>query len=209
MRNRRCIIVTAYIPGGVQAIYTPLLGDLIICADGGYAHAVTAGLQPDVFIGDFDSLEEQQIYCPTCIRVPVEKDDTDTMLCLKYGLSLGCREFLILGGMGGRLDHTIANLQVLSYGLKEGATVRILDSRNEAFLLSPGVHTIPRRPGETLSLFAWEGLCSGITLKGTKYPLTDGELTPSFPLGVSNAVVEEQAEIALKEGILLCIRSKE
>ena len=209
MRNGRCIILTAYIPGGVQEIYTPLFGDFIVCADGGYAHARAAGLQPHAFIGDFDSLEEQEVRCETCIRVPVEKDDTDTMLCLKYGLSLGYREFLIRGGMGGRLDHTIANLQTLSYGLEQGASVRILDGRNEAFLLQPGEHTIVGRPGKTLSLFAWGGRCTGVTLKGTKYPLTNGELTPDFPLGVSNMVVDAAAEVSLKEGVLLCVCSKE
>lgn len=204
----RAVILTAYLPEGVRAVYAPRPGDFLICADGGYRLAAEAGLSPDAFIGDFDSLPEQEIRCPESIRVPVEKDDTDTMLCTRYAIEKGFRDILILGGLGGRLDHTIANLQTLSFAQAHGARARILDSRNEAFLLPPGRHRIPEKPNTKLSLFAWGGEAEGVSLRGTYYPLENGTLTPALPLGVSNAFAAAEAEIGLESGMLLCVLSE-
>jgi len=204
----RAVILTAYLPEGVRAVYAPRPGDFLICADGGYRLALEAELCPDAFIGDFDSLPEQEIPCPESIRVPVEKDDTDTMLCVRHSIGKGFTELLILGGLGGRLDHTIANLQTLSFAQAHGVNARILDSRNEAFLLPPGRYTLREKAGWKLSLFAWGGDCGGVSLRGTYYPLENGTLTPTFPLGVSNAFAAPEAEISLASGMLLCILSQ-
>ncbi len=205
----RCVIVTAYIPGGVGGLYAPNAGDFIICADGGYVLCKEAGIAPDAFIGDFDSMEEQALDCLDSIRVPVEKDDTDTLLCVKHGLDLGYREFLILGGIGGRLDHTIANLQTLHFAHDRGARAQIMDRDNEAFLISPGSVTLSRKAGYKLSLFAWTQICTGVTERGVQYPLTDATLIQSFPLGVSNVIEEPTAIIQLDSGLLLCVLSRE
>ncbi len=208
MSQGRCIIITAYLPGGVAGLFRPAPGDFLLCADGGYRLACQAGLTPDAFIGDFDSLEESQIDCPDCIRVPVEKDDTDTLLCLKHGLELGYGDFVILGGLGGRLDHTVANLQTLAFAQQAGAKARILDWENQAFLLAPGEHHIPAKKGYKFSIFAWTQECTGVYERNLQYPLTDATLTQHFPLGVSNVFMGDEAVVCLGTGLLLCVLSK-
>ena len=95
----------------------------VLCADGGWQLARQAGVRPDLVIGDFDS-SDQPGEGPV-ERYPVEKDDTDTMLCLKKGLSMGFDDFLVVGGFGGRIDHTVGNLQALRYAANRAAAAVI------------------------------------------------------------------------------------
>ncbi|MDD3919768.1 MAG: thiamine diphosphokinase [Eubacteriales bacterium] len=206
---QRCVIVTALFDGSLEELYSKRTGDCIICADGGYPIAVRLGLKPDMVLGDFDSCKEEDVVCDTILRVSREKDDTDTMLCLKYGMVNGCREFLILGGMGGRLDHTVANLQTLAFAQSCGVEAVLADGNNEASILGPGMHTSSRRPGWKLSLFSYTSHCSGVTISGVKYPLVGATLTNTFPLGVSNEFVDEAVLIEHTEGLLLLIESRE
>lgn len=206
---QRCVIVTALYSGGsLDELYSRKTGDCVICADGGYPVALSLGLRPDVVVGDFDSCDESTVDCDTILRVSPEKDDTDTILCLKYGMVNGCREFLILGGMGGRLDHTYANLQTLAFAQSCGVEATLADGSNEASILPPGMHTVSRRPGWKLSLFSYTPHCTGVTISGVKYPLEGATLTSSFPLGISNEFTDEAVLIEHTEGLLLLIESK-
>ena len=99
--------------------------DLLIAADGGYRAVCDAGMRPDLIVGDFDSLGGVPTDAPV-IRCPVEKDDTDTMIAIKEGLARGYQRFQIYGGLGGRLDHTIANLHALAYLADHGARGRLV-----------------------------------------------------------------------------------
>ena len=196
----RCVIFTARCEGDPARVYAPRPGDRVLCADGGWQLAEAAGVVPDLVIGDFDSSPR-----PEDGRVevfPVEKDDTDTMLCLKKGLALGYDRFLIVGGFGGRLDHTLANLQTLHYAAKQGARAEMSDGHTWAAALREGVLRVPRKPGK-LSVFALDGRCEGVTLHGVHYPLEDGVLTNAFPLGVSNEFAADTAEISVRDGALL------
>lgn len=200
----RCVIVTAHCEGDPEFIPEP--GDLTLCADGGWKLAETMGLRPDRVIGDFDSSE-----APASGRIerhPVMKDDTDTMLCLKRGLNLGYDRFLLLGGFGGRLDHTLANLQTLAYAAREGAQAEMRDGHCRAFALRNGTILLPRRPGK-LSIFALSDRCRGVTVRGTVYTLTGGELINTFPLGVSNEYAADEVEISVDEGTLLIVQTDE
>ena len=199
--RRRCAIFTARCEGDPRAAYRPRPGDCVLCADGGWRLARSMGVKPDRVIGDFDSSEEPAD--EETLRVPVEKDDTDTMLCLKQGLSMGFDDFLIVGGFGGRLDHTLANLQTLHYAARRGAHAEMSDGDSwAAAIAGRGAIAVPARAG-SLSVFALSDVCRGVTIRGAKYGVRDAELTNAFPLGVSNAFAGDRAEIRVEEGVLL------
>lgn len=197
----RCVIFCA---GGFGGLTEPLEeDDLIIAADGGVGYTERLGLRPDIVLGDFDSLG----YIPGGAEVhPVEKDDTDAMLAAKRGLEMGCREFLFYASLDGpRLDHTLANLQTLRFLADRGATGRLLGLRQQAALLRGGSLTLPAREKGDISIFAFGGEARGVTVRGLKYELEKGTLTPSFPLGVSNSFIGKSAEITVEDGDILII----
>jgi len=199
---RRCVIYTARCEGDPRTACPPLPGDCVLCADGGWHVAEAAGVTPDAVVGDFDSSD-----IPADKRVerfPVQKDDTDTMLCLKRGLAMGFDDFALVGGFGGRLDHTLANLQSLNYAASRGARAVMTDGRSWATVLRGGRLTLPRRPGK-LSVFAMDGECRGLTIRGAKYEVEGIALTSAFPLGMGNDFTSETAEIAVESGALLVL----
>jgi hypothetical protein len=127
---------------------------------------------------------------------------------VKEAARRGFTEITVVGGLSGRLDHTFANLQMLAYGASKGLEITVTDGENEAFLLRPGKITLPKKEGFSLSVFSYGEKASGISLCGVKYPIKNGELTNLFPLGLSNEITEEEAEVSFTEGLLLIIISK-
>ena len=212
----RCIIITSYQSGLLNESFEFKPDDYIICADGGYSHARKAGLAPHMVIGDFDSIDYETIKedlvrsgSAECrvLRVAAEKDDTDTLICLKHGMDQGFEEFFILGGLGGRLDHTIANLQTMCYAVEHRKAIWFLDGKNRATLREPGSLTVEARKDFKISLFAFGESCEGVSISGVKYPLRNHLLRNNFPLGVSNEFLERNAEISHTSGKLLIILS--
>ena len=197
----RCVIFCAGEFGGLTEEIRE--DDLVIAADGGVRHAENLGIRPDIILGDFDSLG----YAPEGAEVhPVEKDDTDAMLAAKRGLEKGCREFLFYASLDGpRLDHTLANLQTLRYLADRGAAGRLVGLRQQVTLLRNGKLTLPPREKGDISIFAFGGEARGVTIKGLKYELEKGSLTPSFPLGVSNSFNGKSVEISVDHGDVLII----
>lgn len=187
--------------------------DLVICADGGYLRAVSAGIVLDVLIGDFDScgpegVPDLPVKDLDKIVYPVRKDDTDLILALRHAAEMGCREAVVLGCFGGRLDHTVGNLQSIAYGWKLGLRVTLMDARNRAFPVGTGKTVIPREENSYISFFAMGEPCRGITYEGLSYPLTGAVLEADYPLGVSNEFTAEEATVTLEQGLLLCIIAK-
>ena len=181
--------------------------DYIIAADKGYKTLKKADVEIDIAIGDFDSLG----YVPEDVivkKLKAEKDDTDTMTAVRYALDKGAEEILILGGTGGRLDHTVANLQTLSFIAYHGALGKLIDETNEIMGLIPGEYKFQNRAGHSLSTFSMTDEVSGLCESGVKYPLDNAVLTNKFPLGVSNEIVEDFAVISFKSGILFVCLSK-
>lgn len=206
----RCVIITSYQSALLEDSFDFRKDDYILCADGGYSFARMEGIKPNVLIGDFDSMDFRDVESDLdVIRVAAEKDDTDTMICLQYGMDKGFDEFFILGGLGGRLDHTIANLQTMSYAVDHHRTIWFLDGKNRATLRNPGRITIQKLAGFKISLFTFGDSCDGVSIQGVKYPLENCLLNNSFPLGVSNEFVEENAEISHTSGKLLIILSQD
>lgn len=201
----RCVIF------GAAEFESPLLpiekDDLIIAADGGLRHFEGAARQPDVILGDFDSLG----YVPQGAQVfPVEKDDTDVMLAVRHGLSRGFREFLIYGGMDGpRLDHTIANFQTLAFLRKQNARGFLVGKTHMATVISNETITFSGEQKGILSVFCLGQDATGVTVRGLKYSLEKGTLTADLPLGVSNHFMGTQSQISVENGSLLLIWEKQ
>lgn len=180
----------------------------LICADGGWTHAKRFGLMPDLLIGDFDSLSGDEL--PSCgvLRFPPEKDDTDAMLAVKWAMERGCTEFLIYGALGGRLDHTIANIQLLYWLLAHGAQGTLIDENNRVSMLSAGMSAVFGKRDGYFSLFAYSQDCR-VTLEGVQYPLENHLLSCGFPLGVSNRVTASKAVLSVSEGTVLVMECQE
>lgn len=179
----------------------------IIAADGGLRHTNALGLTPDAFIGDMDSLREEDIP-QGAILYPSRKDDTDMMLAVKKALAMGAGEVLLLGGLGGRLDHTYANIQTLAYLLEHGASGTLADENHLVSMVDQG-SAVLSLDYRYLSVFAYSGVCEGVTITGAEYPLENAVLEPSFPLGVSNRHAPgQQMKVSVEKGTLLLIQSK-
>ena len=178
-------------------------GDLCIAADGGFSQMQAHGVDPDLVVGDFDSLGYVPPH-PHIVRHPAEKDDTDTFLAAKYGMEQGCRAFHIYGGTGGRLDHTLANLQLLVWLSQREARGYLYDETFTYTAITNGAITIPQGPEwGLLSVFCMGPDAKGVFERGVQYPLTDAVLTAGFPLGVSNHIIEAEARISVREGSLV------
>jgi thiamine pyrophosphokinase len=203
MKNRCIIIAGAPVFSGVQ----PTAGDFIIAADSGYRHALSAGITPDLLVGDFDSLDIVPDSSIKTIRSPVMKNDTDTFLAIKHGLALGYKDFLLLGATGGRLDHQTANVAACAYIAEQGGLCEMRDSTNIIYVIKNRSLQVKRIANWSLSVFSYSEKAFGVTLTGLKYPLNNATLTNLFPLGVSNDFAAETATIEVKEGVLLIILS--
>lgn len=198
---KRCFIFAAGTFYGLRE--APAAGDLVIAADAGYLTCRAAGVTPDLLLGDFDSMD-QPVDFSNVRRVPVEKDDTDTMLAIKTALGEGCEEVYLYGGTGGkRLDHTLANLQSLLYLRRRGARGYLYDDDFLWTVIENEELTIPRTVEWGLfSAFCLGDRAEGVDELGFQYPLENAELTAEFPLGVSNHIVESSATIRVRSGVL-------
>ena len=178
----------------------------IIAADSGYLAVKQLNLTPDLVLGDFDSLDEKPD-CGEIMTAPAEKDDTDTMLAVKTALDRGYTDITIAGSIGGRLDHTFANIQTLAYIFKNGGFGRLIGGNDTVELLDAGEYSYQRKDGMYFSLFSY-GESAVITTSGTKYNVAQYRLDNTFPLGVSNEIIEDKCRISVHEGQILVIFSK-
>ncbi len=201
----KCIIICA---GGFDGLlHEPSPGDYIIAADGGLKNAQAYGIQPSCILGDFDSLG----YTPQGADVfPVEKDDTDAMLAVRRGLELGYKEFHIYGALDGpRLDHTIAALQTLQFLADHGARGALIGLKDIAAILKDGAMTLPETAKGIVSVFCLGNSAQGVSLNNLYYPMTDGVLTPGFPLGVSNHFIGKESTLRVQRGTLTVLYGRE
>jgi len=206
---KRCIIFAAAKIENYEYIKINIKNDdYIICADGGYLHAKALGIKPHLLIGDFDSLNIVPDKEVKTEKYPTEKDDTDTMLAIKNGFKNSCDDFLIIGGLGGELHHTLANIQSLKYALERNARAVLEDDKNTVEIINCGSRTLYKKDGEQVSLFAYGEQCEGLSIKGVKYPLDRVVLDNAFPLGVSNKITDEVAIVTVTKGDLLIVVTK-
>ena len=176
---------------------------LIVCGAGLVMKLFASGFSLAVVLGDFDSMDQPEDFA-NIHRSPVEKDDTDTMLAVKTALEQGCDTVYIYGGTGGkRLDHTLANLQTLLFIRRRGARGYLYDDDFVWTVLENESLTIEKTVEWGLfSAFCLGDRAEGIDEVGFQYPLKDAVLTPEFPLGVSNHLLEPAATITVRKGAL-------
>ncbi len=184
---------------------------MVVAADGGGDASAVIGLKPDVLIGDFDSisenrLEELEAEGIPVIRYPREKDETDGELAILHALGKGADSLVVLGAFGGRIDHELANLMLLTRPELEGKEVVVVDGNQAVRLLRSGETLVVRgKVGDTLSLIPVGGDARGVTTGGLLYRLQDGDLLMGPARGVSNEFVDSEATVSLREGMLFVV----
>ena len=194
----KCYIIGAC---GFREDIRPQADDLVIAADGGYEALIKKGIKVDCVMGDFDSLG----YTPDHKNVtvhPCEKDDTDTRLAVEYGYEKGYRKFLIFGGIGGRLDHTLANMQTLLGLSRMGSEAYLIGEGKIITVVENGSFEFSGKESGYLSLFPCDGAASGVYLKNLKYTLDDAKLVSDRALAVSNEFIGEKALVRVDNGAL-------
>ncbi len=180
-----------------------------IAADGGLRHALALGLMPDVLVGDLDSVSPADLSAARAagvriLKYPVEKDDTDLELALKLALNEGYSRVRLLGTLGGRVDHFLGNLFLLSRPDLAGLDVRIDEGGQEIFLIVRET-MIEGHPGDLVSLLPLFGDAQGVETEDLYYPLRGETLYPYHTRGVSNVMLGARARIRLSGGRLLCV----
>lgn len=180
--------------------------ELTVAADSGYLSAQDSGITPDIFIGDFDSVPESEVRSPEIIRLYPVKDMTDTQEAIDVAICRGATHITILGALGGRIDHTLANLHLLKYARDKGITAEIADTDSYICLVGKSL-TVSRREGFCLSLVPLTD-CTGVSISGVYYPLDNASMPVGNPYGISNEFTEDTAHIAVKTGELLLMLCK-
>ncbi|TJY44214.1 thiamine diphosphokinase [Cohnella pontilimi] len=187
----------------------------LIGADRGAEFLVRHGVRPHLALGDFDSVTAEQrneiaefsLECLACD--PVDKDWTDTELAIREAVSRGYRHIEIVGGLGTRFDHSLANVHLLRQLAEQGCEGRLIDEHNEIRLCKGELRLEADSRYKYVSLLPLSMVVKGVTLEGFQYPLTDATLTLGWSLGVSNVLMDAQGRITLSEGQLLVIRSRD
>lgn len=181
--------------------------DLIIAADGGYDYLVKNKIQPDIVMGDFDSSEFAKD-SDISIKFPSEKDETDSFLAYIEGKNRGYRTFVFYGCLGGRTDHTLANLQMLNHISQEGNRAIFVGNNEIVSAITEGTITYKKRKHGTISVFSADDISSGVTISGLKYEVNNASLTNTFPLGISNEFVDKPAFISVQKGTLIIMENQ-
>lgn len=179
----------------------------VIAADKGLDYALSAGILPDMAVGDFDSAQKAVPDVTEVKKFPPEKDDSDALIAAKIALERGFDKLRFLCALGGRLDHTFANLQMIYSLKKRGISAELFGDFEQAFFLENETCVIPKFSGY-LSVFAWEKSAE-ISETGVKYPTENLVFTNEFPLGVSNEIIQKTAEITVHSGTALVILNRE
>jgi thiamine pyrophosphokinase len=185
----------------------------LIAADGGVNHLLKMGILPEIVIGDLDSVDEDTLFQLTSAEVNIEqysedKNETDIELALRYAVEMRPSAILIVGGLGGRLDQTLANLSILTDPTLRGIDIRLDDGVEEVFFCrtsaDKGVQVeVQGRSGDIISLIPWHGPVEGVTTEGLKYPLYCETLYPHKSRGISNVMLNDVASVSIQSGLLL------
>lgn len=210
--NNTCVIISAgdFTPMDIEVKE----GDMCIAVDGGYLYCKMLGLNPHLVIGDMDSLDDsvrddiermkQETPEKVCELTP-EKDDTDTLAAIRIALEKGYRQFRIYGAMGGRVEHTIANIQCLSFLKNQGAKAYIMDANVMMTVIKDETVRFNKAMEGYVSLFALGEKAEGVTIGNMKYELSDAVITNDYPIGISNEFIGKEGQVTVKNGMLLII----
>jgi thiamine pyrophosphokinase len=180
-------------------------GDTIICADSGYDHAVSMGIEPHLVVGDFDSVSAPiPPHIPTAVY-PAGKDMTDTELAIEHARQMGFSHFILLAAAGTRIDHSLTNIMLLTDCHRRNETA-VIATETETVQLVHQSLTLDRKKGTLVSLIPLSN-CSGVSTSGLEYPLSGAAMKLGSSLGVSNVMSAEAAVVSVKDGLLLVVVS--
>lgn len=211
----KCIIVAAgdLTVSGVKAAEE----DFVIAVDGGIGYCGVLEIEPDVILGDFDSLSDDERTAVEALKseipdriitLPEKKDETDTLAAIRLGLERGYRDFRIYAGCGGdRPEHTIANIQSLLYIKNNGGNGYLCEGTGMIFVIKDEQIEFRENMQGRMSLFSLGEKAEGVTIKGMKYNIDEYTLTNDFPIGVSNEFVGNRASVTVAKGEVLCMIS--
>ena len=206
---RRCVIVGGASIGDYETVGAMLRpDDYVIYCDCGLRHMDGLGAEPDLIVGDFDSYSNPEMETETIV-LPCEKDDTDTVFAVKEALRRGFEDFLLIGVVGERLDHTLGNVSILLMLDSTGKKGTIIDDYSEIEIVSDRCEKpcIIDDSYVYFSLINISGTARGVTIRGAKYPLENAEITCEYQYGVSNEVLPGcTAEVSVGEGRLLLVK---
>ena len=205
---KRCVIVGGADIGNYAYIREALTADdYVVFCDSGLRHMEQLRAKPSLIVGDFDSHENPHLDAETIV-LPCEKDDTDTVYAVKEAVRRGFDAFLLVGVVGGRLDHTLGNVSILLYLDAIGKKGVIIDDYSEMEIVS----SAPAHISDAYAFFSLlniTGCARGISIQNAKYPLVNGEITCEYQYGVSNEVLPgKTAIVSLREGKLLLIKDR-
>lgn len=202
--NKRCLILGGGEIRDYAAVKAQLNGDeSVLCADSGFLHCEKLNVKPDLLLGDFDSLKAIPDNVPR-LDYPAEKDYTDSTLAIKTAAEYGATDLILAGMLGGRFDHSLANLQNLLWCVNHGITAMITDGETEIFAVKNGEITVCRRENAYFSVLSLSGECESVTITGAKYPLDHYPLAVDDPRAVSNEFAGGNATVTVKGGAV-CI----
>jgi thiamine pyrophosphokinase len=187
--------------------------DYIICADNGVKHARYLGIEPNYIVGDFDSTDPKDLEYFKMKNIPIHtlsamKDETDTEIALDKAIENGAYAIDIYGGVGSRLDHTLANVHLLYKALRQGVEVRLVNACNTVWLIDKCTQ-ISGHTGDIVSLLPFSEEVTGISTTYLGYPLKNASFTAGKPYGVSNYMIGEKASVSVESGVLLVIKAKD
>ena len=178
----------------------------VIACDKGYVYCKQANILPDLILGDFDSFTSQLPKEIKIIRLPVEKDDTDTHHAFRMAIEKGFDEIYLYCALGGRIDHTLANLNSAIFAADNNIDTKIIADKETIIVSSHNIIRIKRKENCALSLFAAD-VCHGVSISGSLYDVEKIELNNRFPIGQSNGFVSDEVLISKEDGILIIVIS--
>ena len=200
-KKMRCVIISGSPDTNVEEIKSLCTSDdFIVCADSGYSFAKKAGLTPNLIIGDFDSLKEELPQSTEVVKLNTHKDDTDTEHCVMECIRRGYKDFLLLGSIGGRTDHTFANIATLAFLSEYNYNGIARNNGEEIRILKEGSYEMNNKKGLIFSVFPYGCESVNVTYKGAEYMLNNKTLTYNVSRGISNVFVDDEAEITINRG---------
>ena len=200
-KKMRCVIISGSPDTNVEEIKSLCASDdFIVCADSGYSFAKKAGLTPNLIIGDFDSLKEELPQNTEVVKLNTHKDDTDTEHCVMECIRRGYKDFLLLGSIGGRTDHTFANIATLAFLSEYNYNGIARNNGEEIRILKEGSYEMNNKKGLIFSVFPYGCESVNVTYKGAEYMLNNKTLTYNVSRGISNVFVDDEAEITINRG---------
>ena len=184
-------------------------GDVVICADSGYRNALAMGVKVDVLVGDFDSLGNVPDGDFDLVRVPAEKNSTDTQLAVDIAIERGAEEIVIVSSTSGRVDHALSTLALLEYLWAKRIHAYVVNGQNRVRFVRDSGAIIVRSAYKYFSVVTLDAVAKKVSIEGAKYSLDKKDIERGFQFAVSNEIVKNAALITVKKGGVYIIESRD